>query len=66
MTLSGSVERVDQVMNHVGWFGKYSAEYYCRISTLVGSGVVASKFAESLYQADVVERQFKKRQTIQV
>lgn len=66
MTLSGSVKRVDQVMNHVEWFGKYTAEYYCRISTLVDSGGVASKFAESLYQADVVERQFKKRQTIQV
>lgn len=32
MTLSGSVEMLDQVMNHVGWFGKSSAEYYCRMS----------------------------------
>lgn len=31
MKLSKSVEMIDQVMNHVGWFGKsYSEfEYYC-------------------------------------
>lgn len=57
MTLSGSVERVDQGMNHVGWFGKSSAEYYCRMSTLADSGVVASTFTESVHQANVVERE---------
>lgn len=29
--------------------------------TLVDSGVVASKFAESLYQADVVKMKFKEK-----
>lgn len=41
MTLSGLVEKVVQVKNHVGWFGKSSAEYYCRMSTLVDSGVMS-------------------------
>lgn len=42
-------------------FGKSSAEYFCRMVTLVDSGVVASKFAESLYQADVVKMKFKEK-----
>lgn len=61
MTSSVSVEKVDKVMNHVGWFGKSSAEYYCRMSTLVDSGVVASKLADSVLQADSVEREFKEK-----
>lgn len=61
MTSSVSVEKVDKVMNHVEWFGKSSAEYYCRMSTLVDSGVVASKLAESVLQADSVEREFKEK-----
>jgi hypothetical protein len=66
MTLSGSVEKVDQVMAHVGLFGKSSAKYYCRMSTLVDSGVVASKLAESVYQADAVEiESLEKKQIIQ-
>lgn len=33
MALSESVEMIDQVMNHVGCFGKSYSEYYCRMST---------------------------------
>lgn len=61
MTLSESVEKVDKVKNHVGWFGKSSAEYYCRMSTLVDSGVVASKLADSVLQAGSVKREFKEK-----
>jgi len=41
MALSGSVETADQMMRHIGWFGKNSAEYYSSVHTLVDSGVVA-------------------------
>lgn len=58
MTLSGSVESVDQAVNHVEWFAKSSAEYYCKMSLLVESGV-ASKLAESVYQTDDIEGDLK-------
>jgi hypothetical protein len=61
VTLSGSVEKLDQVMDHVGWFWKPSAEYYCRMLTLIDSGVVALKLVELVYQADAVEREFREK-----
>ena len=59
MALSGSVDNVDQVMNHVGWFNKSSAEYYTRMHSLVDAGIVASKLAESTKQAEKTELLFK-------
>ena len=43
MALSGSAENAVQVMRHISWFGKSSAEYYSRMHTMIDSGVVASK-----------------------
>ena len=59
MALSGSVDNVDQVMNHVGWFNKSSAEYYTKMHSLVDAGIVASKLAESTKQAEKTELLFK-------
>lgn len=59
MALSGSAENVDQVMRHIGWFGKSSAEYYSRMHTMIDSGVVATKLAESVFQGNGIESQYK-------
>lgn len=47
--------------SHVGRFGKSSAEYYCRMPTLIESGMVASKLADSVLQAGSVKREFKEK-----
>ena len=59
MTLSGSVDSVDQIMNHMGWFGRSSAEYYSRLHTMIDSGVVASKLASSVDQTKFVKSEFR-------
>lgn len=59
MALSGSAENVDQVMRHIGWFGMSSAEYYSRMHTMINSGVVATKLAESVFQGNEIESPFK-------
>lgn len=59
MALSGSAENAVQVLRHIGWFGKSSAEYYSRMHTMIDSGVVASKLAESVSQGDIIERDYK-------
>lgn len=51
MALSDSAGSVDQAMNHIGWFGKASAEYYSRVNTLVDAGVVASNESREIDRA---------------
>jgi hypothetical protein len=48
MALTDSVENVEGVMNHSGWFSQESAEYYGRKHSLVDSTIVASKLANSV------------------
>ncbi|XP_033744121.1 uncharacterized protein LOC117330000 [Pecten maximus] len=43
MALSGSVDHAEQMMTHLGWFTKESAEYYGRLHTMADSALVASK-----------------------
>ena len=59
MALSNSADSADQAMNHIGWFGKASAEYYSRVHTLVDASVVASKLARSVEQAADYEINYK-------
>lgn len=59
MALSNSADSVDQAMQHIGWFGKASADYYSRVNTLVDAGVVASNLAGSVDQAEQLEIEFK-------
>ena len=59
MTLTDSVENVEGVMNHIGWFSQESAEYYGRKHSLVDSTIVASKLANSVGLADNVELEFR-------
>ena len=58
LALSGSVDNIGQMMNHVGWYGEESAEYYSRLPALVESDYVAGRLADSLGQSDFVEDQF--------
>ena len=41
LALSGSVDNIDQIMNHIGWYGEGSAEYYSRLAVFVESGRLA-------------------------
>jgi hypothetical protein len=59
MALSGSAENANQVMRHIGWFSKSSAEYYSRMHMMVDSGVVVSKLAESVSRGDKIELDYK-------
>lgn len=59
MALSNAANSVDQVMQHIGWFSKESAEYYSRKHLLVDSGLLASKLAESNDMAANIEYEFK-------
>ncbi|CAG2227483.1 unnamed protein product [Mytilus edulis] len=61
MALSDSASNVDEVMNHVGWFGKASAEYYGRVNTLIDSEIVASNLAASVSQAENIELQYREK-----
>lgn len=61
IALSNSADNVDQVMNHIGWFGKASAEYYSRVNTLVDADVVASNLAESADRGDSYEAEFSEK-----
>ncbi|XP_063416264.1 uncharacterized protein LOC134697907 [Mytilus trossulus] len=61
MALSDSASNVDEVMNHVGWFGKASAEYYGRVNTLIDSEIVASNLASSVSQAENIELQYREK-----
>ena len=58
LALSGSVDNIDQMMNHIGWYGEGSAEYYSRLPVLVESDFVAGRLAESVGNSDLVESQF--------
>lgn len=58
MALSGSAENEDQAMRHIGWFGRSSAEYSIT-HTMIDSGVVATKLAESVFQENGIESQYK-------
>lgn len=59
IALSDAASNVDQAMEHVGWFGKSSAEYYSRMHSLVDAGVVAEKLAKSVGEAESYEKEFK-------
>ena len=59
MALSNSADNVDQAMEHIGWFGKASAEYYSRINTLVDSSIVAENLAKSADKAEKYEDEFR-------
>ena len=48
MAFTDSVEHVEGVMNHIGWFSQESAEYYGRKHSLVDSTIVALKLANSV------------------
>lgn len=61
MALTGSADNVDQMMHHIGWFGRESAEYYSRKHTLVDSSTVASKLAKSVELSGSVELEFKRQ-----
>ncbi|XP_065933694.1 uncharacterized protein, partial [Magallana gigas] len=58
LALSGSVTNVRQMMNHVGWYGEGTAEYYSRLPALVESDYIAGRLADSAGQCDFVEDQF--------
>lgn len=58
--LSGAAENVGQMMSHVGWFGEEAAKYYSRMPTLLESGYVAKKLADSVHVSQDIELQYKK------
>lgn len=58
LALSGSVETKD-LMNHIGWFGKKSADYYSRSARLADSGTAADTLAKSVVDAKAIKMDFK-------
>lgn len=58
LALSGSVANIGQIMNHVGWYGEGTAEYYSRLPALVESDYIAGRLADSAGKCDFVEDQF--------
>ncbi|XP_069114859.1 LOW QUALITY PROTEIN: uncharacterized protein [Argopecten irradians] len=59
LALSGAVDSVGQIMGHVGWFGEEAAKYYSRLPTLIESGHVATKLAESVHPSQEIKRQYR-------
>ena len=58
--MSGAIDDVDQMMQHVGWFTPESAHYYSRVKYLgdTCTSLVAKRFAESVKHSDDIRERY--------